>query len=168
MKFLKISEIAETLQVRSETVSSWINTGKLRGLKLGDKLMRVREDDFLKFIENGFDSICEKTETEKTETENSYDEEEDIIKNQTSIFTPVLDDEIIEGLDDVPNPKKDKKDKKDDVEDLTGEEEDPNVFDVEVMEEGDIDLENAKVGDTRTLADGSTGTIAAQFSFDKK
>ena len=51
-KFLKISEVSETLDASRRTVLRWIYEGKLRAVKLGGgRLWRIREIDLKHFIE---------------------------------------------------------------------------------------------------------------------
>jgi excisionase family DNA binding protein len=44
-------EAAEALRVKPRTVMEWLRQGKLRGVKLGGKLWRVKGSDLRAFID---------------------------------------------------------------------------------------------------------------------
>lgn len=46
-------EAAEALRVKPRTIMEWLRQGKLKGVKLGGKLWRVKESDLRAFIEHG-------------------------------------------------------------------------------------------------------------------
>ncbi len=50
-KLLTLDEAAAILQVDPETVRNYINSGKLKGIKLGGWTTRVKEEDLNTFIE---------------------------------------------------------------------------------------------------------------------
>lgn len=50
-KLLTPEEAAEALRVKVRTVMEWLRQGKLRGVKVGGKLWRIRESDLKAFIE---------------------------------------------------------------------------------------------------------------------
>lgn len=50
-KLLTLDEAAERLRVDPETVRNYINSGKLKGVKLAGWTTRVGEQDLEKFIE---------------------------------------------------------------------------------------------------------------------
>lgn len=49
MRLLMVSEVAEILRVRRETVYQWIKDGELAAIHLG-KIVRVSESDLADFI----------------------------------------------------------------------------------------------------------------------
>jgi excisionase family DNA binding protein len=50
-KFLKVSEVSETLGASRRTVLRWIYEGNLRAVKLGGgRIWRIRERDLQRFI----------------------------------------------------------------------------------------------------------------------
>ena len=49
MKFLMVSEVAEVLRVRRETVYQWIKCGELAAIHLG-RTVRISESDLADFI----------------------------------------------------------------------------------------------------------------------
>jgi excisionase family DNA binding protein len=51
-KLLRVDDVAGILSVRPITVYSWAETGKLKSLKIGRRLLRFREADVRDFIEN--------------------------------------------------------------------------------------------------------------------
>jgi len=50
-KLLTLEEAAERCRVTPETIREWINSGKLRGVKLAGWSIRIDEEDLEKFIE---------------------------------------------------------------------------------------------------------------------
>ncbi|MDI6854529.1 MAG: helix-turn-helix domain-containing protein [Deltaproteobacteria bacterium] len=46
-------EAAAVLRVKPRTIMEWLRQGKLKGVKLGGKLWRIREADLRAFIEQG-------------------------------------------------------------------------------------------------------------------
>ena len=54
-KLLTVGQVAERLQVSEYTVRRWLNSDRLKGLKLGgDRLgWRVSEDELRRFLEGG-------------------------------------------------------------------------------------------------------------------
>jgi len=50
-KLLTPEEVAEILTVKLRTVSEWLRTGKLKGVKVG-ALWRIRESDLEAFIKD--------------------------------------------------------------------------------------------------------------------
>ncbi|NJK49027.1 helix-turn-helix domain-containing protein [Candidatus Gracilibacteria bacterium] len=51
-QFLTTSEIAEILRVHQRTVQRWISSNRLKATKVGPKILRVRKQDFDKFLES--------------------------------------------------------------------------------------------------------------------
>lgn len=51
MKFLMVSEVAEVLRVRRETVYQWIKDGELAAIHLG-RTVRISESDLADFIKS--------------------------------------------------------------------------------------------------------------------
>lgn len=54
-KFLTPAQVAELLQMETETVQGWLRTGRLKGIKIG-RYWRIREealDQFIKEAEQG-------------------------------------------------------------------------------------------------------------------
>ena len=49
-KMLTPEEVAERLAVTPNTVRGWLRDGTLRGVKLGKKVWRIREEDLLNCI----------------------------------------------------------------------------------------------------------------------
>lgn len=49
-KLLTPEEIAKTLSISPETVRTWLRTGRLKGLKAGPRMWRVRESDLAEFL----------------------------------------------------------------------------------------------------------------------
>ena len=47
---LRISEVAARLKISKWTVYHWVSIGRLKSIKLGGRLRRVREDDLERFI----------------------------------------------------------------------------------------------------------------------
>jgi len=52
-KLFTPEEAAEVLRVKPRTVMEWLRQGKLKGVKLGGKLWRIRESDLSDFIKQG-------------------------------------------------------------------------------------------------------------------
>jgi excisionase family DNA binding protein len=50
-EFLTVKEIADTLDVSTDTVQGWIKRGELVAFKVGPKAYRVKKEDFDKFLE---------------------------------------------------------------------------------------------------------------------
>lgn len=50
LKFYTPAEIAELIGFKKRTIVRWLQTGKLRGIKIG-KQWRVRHKDFAEFLE---------------------------------------------------------------------------------------------------------------------
>jgi excisionase family DNA binding protein len=46
-------EAAEALRVKLRTVMEWLRQGRLKGVKVGGKLWRIRESDLTAFIATG-------------------------------------------------------------------------------------------------------------------
>lgn len=51
-KLMTPEQVADRLQVQSSTVLTWLQKGKLRGIKLG-RLWRIRSSDLEAFINGG-------------------------------------------------------------------------------------------------------------------
>ncbi len=49
-KFLTPEEVADRLNICVRTVYRWLNTGKMPGVKLGERLWRIQEQDIHEFI----------------------------------------------------------------------------------------------------------------------
>jgi len=49
-KLLSPEEIAGKLAVKPATVRSWLRSGRIKGFKAGQRVWRVREEDYLAFI----------------------------------------------------------------------------------------------------------------------
>ena len=54
------SEVAAILRLNRYTVMDWLRAGKLRGVKVGSKLWRVKESDLEDFIRLGEQFISDK------------------------------------------------------------------------------------------------------------
>ena len=52
-ELLSMKEVASTLSVTIETVRRWCRSGKLKHVKLGKKLLRVKKGDLESFIHTG-------------------------------------------------------------------------------------------------------------------
>jgi excisionase family DNA binding protein len=53
-RLYKVNEAADYLSVKVTTIRTWLNTGKLSGVKIaGNKEWRVREADLEDFVNNG-------------------------------------------------------------------------------------------------------------------
>ena len=50
-------EVACQLEVPAATVRQWLRKGNLRGIKLGPRLWRIREEDLRNFIEKGWNKL---------------------------------------------------------------------------------------------------------------
>ena len=51
-KLLTVEQVADRLQVHSETVRRWLRSGELEGMDLGHRVgYRIRESDLERFIE---------------------------------------------------------------------------------------------------------------------
>jgi len=57
-------EVAAVLKVKPRTVMEWLRKGKLKGVKIGGKLWRIKESDLQTFIEQGW--AMEKVKGEKS------------------------------------------------------------------------------------------------------
>jgi excisionase family DNA binding protein len=51
-ELLTIEQVAERLQVNTETVRRWLLSGKLKGTKIGGSLWRIQEVDLREFVGN--------------------------------------------------------------------------------------------------------------------
>ena len=51
-KVYTIEEVAESLQVHSETVKKWVQEGKLGAVKIGYRTIRILQSDIDKFIKD--------------------------------------------------------------------------------------------------------------------
>ena len=49
-KFYALDEVAEMLSVRPEMVWEWIQSGKLRSMRLGKRTVRIMDADLQEFI----------------------------------------------------------------------------------------------------------------------
>jgi excisionase family DNA binding protein len=49
-EYFTIDEVMEKIKVSRQTVYNWMNSGKLKYLKIG-KLVRIKEEDLKRFIE---------------------------------------------------------------------------------------------------------------------
>ncbi len=52
-KLLTPEEVAQILNVKPNTVRQWLRNGTLPGVKLAKKIWRIKEEDLMKFIEQG-------------------------------------------------------------------------------------------------------------------
>ena len=52
---LTVQEIAALLKVNTQTVYNWIDSGTLRGIRIGSRRVRVRETELERFIRAGGD-----------------------------------------------------------------------------------------------------------------
>jgi excisionase family DNA binding protein len=50
-ELLTVEEVAEALRVDDATVRRWIADGRLAGVRLGPKLLRVKASDLATFLE---------------------------------------------------------------------------------------------------------------------
>lgn len=50
MKLLTPEEVADRLAIKPRTIREWLRDGKLKGVKPGGKLWRIRESDLLDFL----------------------------------------------------------------------------------------------------------------------
>jgi len=53
MRLLNITESARILNLKPSTLRAWILRRKIAYVKLGEKAVRIREEDLLKLVENG-------------------------------------------------------------------------------------------------------------------
>ena len=51
-QFLTTSEIAKILQVHQRTVQRWISSNRLKAIKVGPKILRVRRRDLNEFLKS--------------------------------------------------------------------------------------------------------------------
>lgn len=51
-QLLTTNEIAEILRVHQRTVQRWISSNRLKAIKVGPKILRVRQQDLNEFLEN--------------------------------------------------------------------------------------------------------------------
>lgn len=51
MTFLNVKEVADILKCREQTVKNMIQSGELKGYKIG-KMYKVSEEDFREFLES--------------------------------------------------------------------------------------------------------------------
>lgn len=51
-KFLTTNEVAEILRVHQRTVQRWISSNRLKAIKVGPKVLRVRKQDLDEFLES--------------------------------------------------------------------------------------------------------------------
>jgi len=49
MDLMTVNEVAELLKVQEETIRNWLRSGKLKGVKLGNR-WRVTTNDLEKFL----------------------------------------------------------------------------------------------------------------------
>lgn len=61
-QLLTTNEIAEILRVHQRTVQRWISSNRLKAIKVGPKILRVRQQDLNEFLENQNRNYQEKTE----------------------------------------------------------------------------------------------------------
>ena len=52
-KLLTTKAVAEILLVKPDTLRTWLRTGKLKGVKVGNRLWRVRESELEVFLREG-------------------------------------------------------------------------------------------------------------------
>lgn len=50
-------EVAEILKISETTVREWLRAGRLKGVKTGNKLWRIKEEDLINFLNE-----CEEAE----------------------------------------------------------------------------------------------------------
>jgi excisionase family DNA binding protein len=62
-QFLTTHEIAEILRVHQRTVQRWISSNRLKAMKVGPKILRVRKQDFDEFLESQRQGYLEELET---------------------------------------------------------------------------------------------------------
>lgn len=62
-QLLTTHEIAEILRVHQRTVQRWISSNRLKAIKVGPKILRVRKQDLNEFIENHNKDYQEKAES---------------------------------------------------------------------------------------------------------
>jgi excisionase family DNA binding protein len=51
-KLLTPELIGKALSLKAETVRNWLRTGRLKGLRAGPRVWRVRESDLTEFLES--------------------------------------------------------------------------------------------------------------------
>jgi excisionase family DNA binding protein len=51
-ELLTVSETAEKLKVDEETIRRWLQTGKLKGIKISPQAWRVRQSDLDNFLQS--------------------------------------------------------------------------------------------------------------------
>ena len=52
-EFLTVAEIAELLKLNQQTVRNWIDAGKLPAIRVGERRVRIRRSDLVRFLERG-------------------------------------------------------------------------------------------------------------------
>ena len=52
-KLLTVKDAAKVLLVKPTTVREWLKAGKLKGIKVGNRLWRVRESELEAFLREG-------------------------------------------------------------------------------------------------------------------
>ncbi|MBU7583160.1 MAG: helix-turn-helix domain-containing protein [Nostoc sp. TH1S01] len=62
-QLLTTHEIAEILRVHQRTVQRWISSNRLKAIKVGPKILRVRQQDLNEFLENQNKDYQEKAES---------------------------------------------------------------------------------------------------------
>ena len=55
-KLLTPEQAAEILAIKPRTILEWLRTGKLKGVKVGGKLWRIRESDLEAVVTNPHDT----------------------------------------------------------------------------------------------------------------
>lgn len=62
-QLLTTHEIAEILRVHQRTVQRWISSNRLKAIKVGPKIFRVRKQDLNEFLDNQNKDYQEKAES---------------------------------------------------------------------------------------------------------
>jgi excisionase family DNA binding protein len=64
---LSVEDIVQYLKVNQASVYRWIADGSLKGIRVGPRLWRIREEDFKAFLDAGGVPIKDKAKDEGTE-----------------------------------------------------------------------------------------------------
>ena len=49
-EYYTLKEVSEILSIKVKTLYKWVNEGKLKSVKIGGKLVRVKKEDLEEFI----------------------------------------------------------------------------------------------------------------------
>jgi excisionase family DNA binding protein len=64
---LSVEDIVQYLKVNQASVYRWLSAGYLKGIRVGPRLWRIRQEDFQAFLDAGGVPIKDKAKDESTE-----------------------------------------------------------------------------------------------------